>query len=99
MFTYLKVKSPYLKTLESFCNLIVIKLNRIGVKGSSVVSLPNKKRKFTVLKSVHVNKKSRDQFEISIYSRLIKISSVTKKEMFFLLKDKPPMLSIYLLDK
>lgn len=36
-----------------------------------IINLPNKKKKTTVLKSPHVNKKSREQFEIRYYKRIL----------------------------
>ena len=35
------------------------------------INLPVDKKKITVLKSPHVNKKARDQFELSVFNRLI----------------------------
>jgi small subunit ribosomal protein S10 len=37
----------------------------------SSINLPVEKKKITVLKSPHVNKKARDQYEISLLNRLI----------------------------
>jgi small subunit ribosomal protein S10 len=37
-------------------------------------SLPVYKRRFTVLRSPHIDKKSREQFEINVHKRLVKIS-------------------------
>jgi len=39
----------------------------------NIVSLPLKIKKFTVLKSPHVDKKDRDQFELRTYIKLIHI--------------------------
>lgn len=36
-----------------------------------VINLPNKKKKITLLKSPHVNKKSREQIEIRYYKRIL----------------------------
>jgi len=43
-------------------------------------------RKYTVLKSVHVNKKAREQFEIRLHSRLIDIVSATPDTVDSLMK-------------
>lgn len=37
------------------------------------VPLPTRRRVFTVLRSPHVNKKSREQFEMRVHSRLVDI--------------------------
>ncbi|CAM9143599.1 30S ribosomal protein S10 [Mycoplasma marinum] len=52
-----------------------------GAKVSGPVPLPTKREVFTVLKSVHVNKKSREQFEIRTNKRLIKLADVSAELM------------------
>ncbi|GAQ91357.1 mitochondrial ribosomal protein S10 precursor [Klebsormidium nitens] len=42
--------------------------------------LPTHKRRFTVLRSPHIDKKSREQFEINVHKRLVKIR-VTMREL------------------
>jgi small subunit ribosomal protein S10 len=44
----------------------------------SSINLPLKKKKITLLRSPHVNKKAKDQFEIRFYNKLI----VLKKQFF-----------------
>lgn len=44
----------------------------------SSINLPLKKKKITLLRSPHVNKKAKDQFEIRFYNKLI----VLKKQIF-----------------
>jgi small subunit ribosomal protein S10 len=44
----------------------------------SSISLPLKKKKITLLRSPHVNKKAKDQFEIRFYNKLI----VLKQQIF-----------------
>jgi small subunit ribosomal protein S10 len=53
---------------------IIQKLNMMGIEHYSIVSLPIKKQRFTVLRSPHVDKKSREHFEMRSYSKLLKIS-------------------------
>jgi ribosomal protein S10 len=43
--------------------------------GYSSINLPIIKKKINVLKSPHVNKKARDQFEIKFYNRLLVVKS------------------------
>lgn len=52
---------------------IVQTVKRTGAKISGPVPLPTKIQKFTVLRSPHVNKKSREQFEMRTHKRLIDI--------------------------
>jgi small subunit ribosomal protein S10 len=48
-------------------------VKRTGAKILGPVPLPTKINKFTVLRSPHVDKKSREQFEIRTHKRLIDI--------------------------
>ncbi len=46
---------------------------KTGAKVAGPIPLPTKRSVVTVLKSPHVNKKSREQFEIRVHSRLLEI--------------------------
>ncbi len=48
--------------------------------------MPTKIRRYTVLRSPHVNKDSREQFEIRIHSRMIDIVSATPDTVDSLMK-------------
>lgn len=52
---------------------IVRTVTRTGAKISGPVPLPTKRTLYTVLRSPHVDKKSREQFEMRIHKRLIDI--------------------------
>jgi small subunit ribosomal protein S10 len=52
---------------------IVQTVKRTGAKISGPVPLPTRIQKYTVLRSPHVNKKSREQFEMRTHKRLIDI--------------------------
>jgi small subunit ribosomal protein S10 len=52
---------------------IVRTAKRTGAKVSGPIPLPTKKRVYTVLRSPHVDKKSREQFETRVHKRLIDI--------------------------
>jgi len=52
---------------------IVNTVTRTGAKISGPVPLPTKRTIYTVLRSPHVDKKSREQFETRIHKRLIDI--------------------------
>jgi small subunit ribosomal protein S10 len=56
---------------------IVETAKRSGARVSGPVPLPTKIEKFTVNRSVHVNKKSMDQFEVRTHKRLIDIIEPT----------------------
>jgi len=52
---------------------------RTGAEVSGPIPLPTKRTVYTVLRSPHVNKKSREQFEIRVHKRLIYLTNVTPK--------------------
>jgi small subunit ribosomal protein S10 len=57
-----------------------------GARLYGPVPLPTKKRIYTVLRSPHVNKKSREQFETRIHKRLIDIIDSTPQTIDSLMK-------------
>lgn len=59
--------------MDQSAEKIVATTNRSGAKVAGPIPLPTKVEKFCVLKSPHVNKKSREQFEIRTHKRLIDI--------------------------
>jgi small subunit ribosomal protein S10 len=61
-----------------------------GAKVSGPVPLPTRINKYTVLRSPHVNKKSREQFEMRTHKRLIDILDPTSKVMDALMKLELP---------
>jgi len=52
--------------------------------------LPTQKERFTVLRSPHVNKKSREQFQLCTYKRLVDIFSTSSKTVDALMKLELP---------
>ncbi len=52
---------------------------RTGAKVSGPIPLPTKIERYTVLRSPHVNKRSREQFEMRTHKRLVDISEQTAK--------------------
>ncbi len=69
---------------------IVKTVKATGAVVSGPIPLPTHKRIFTVLKSPHVNKKAREQFELSSYKRLLDIYSSTSKTVDALMKLELP---------
>ena len=51
-----------------------------------IVGLPTTKKAFTVLRSPHVHKKSREQFQTKIHKRLVDILNSTPKTVESLMK-------------
>ena len=65
---------------------IVDTAKRTGAMVKGPIPLPTNKEKFTVLRSPHVNKKSREQFEIRTHKRLIEIVDPTPQTVDALMK-------------
>lgn len=66
---YLRSYDP--TSLARAVTSIVETASRSGASVSGPVPFPKRIRKFTVLRSPHVNKEARDQFEIASHCRLI----------------------------
>ncbi len=61
------------RVLDRAVNIITEAIKRTGAGVKGPIPLPTKIRRYTVLKSPHVNKDSREQFEIRIHRRLIDV--------------------------
>jgi small subunit ribosomal protein S10 len=82
----IKLKAYDHRVLDRSVASIVEAVKRTGAQIRGPIPIPTKIRKYTVLKSPHVNKDSREQFEIRIHSRLIDIVSATPETMDSLMK-------------
>jgi small subunit ribosomal protein S10 len=69
------------RLLDSSVQEIVDTAKRTGAKVAGPVPLPTHIRKYTVLRSPHVDKKSREQFEMRRYKRLVDIIDPTQKTL------------------
>ncbi|MBI4576082.1 MAG: 30S ribosomal protein S10 [Planctomycetes bacterium] len=58
---------------------IVETAKRTGAKVTGPIPLPTRIERYTVLRSPHADKKSREQFEIRTHKRLIEITEPTAK--------------------
>jgi small subunit ribosomal protein S10 len=65
--------------LDRSAEEIVKTARRTGADVSGPIPLPTRRTVYTVLRSPHVNKKSREQFEIRVHKRLIYLTNVTSK--------------------
>jgi len=61
------------RILDMATKEIITTVKRSGAKVAGAIPLPTACSRYTVLKSTHVDKKSREQFEIRIHKRLIHI--------------------------
>lgn len=73
----LKLKAYDYRVLDRSVVSIVEAVKRTGSEIRGPIPLPTRKKRYTVLRSPHVNKDSREQFEIRIHSRIIDIMSAT----------------------
>ncbi|MGX2985099.1 30S ribosomal protein S10 [Helicobacter sp. 23-1048] len=73
----LKLKAYDHRVLDRSVSAIVEAVKRTGSEIKGPIPLPTKKRRYTVLKSPHINKDSREQFEIRVHNRIIDIISAT----------------------
>ena len=76
--------------IDQSAKSIVQTVQKAGAKVSGPVPLPTKIRKTTVLRSPHVNKKSREQFEMRTHKRLIDIIEPSADVMDSLMKLELP---------
>lgn len=76
--------------VEQSSKSIVKTVVSAGAKVSGPVPLPTRINKFTVLRSPHVNKKSREQFEMRTHKRLIDILDPSPAVMDALMKLELP---------
>ena len=67
------------RLLDQSVKEIVNTAHRTGARISGPVPLPTMIQKYTVLRSPHVDKKSREQFEIRTHKRLIDIYEPTQQ--------------------
>jgi len=86
----IKLKSYDHSLVDKSAEKIVKTVKSTGAVVNGPIPLPTHKRIFTVLKSPHVNKKSREQFEYSTYKRLLDIYSSTSKTIDALMKLELP---------
>ncbi len=75
----IKLKAYDHRLLDQAVEEIVDTVRRTGAKISGPVPLPTKREIYTVLRSPVIDKKSREQFELSTHKRLIDIFEPTAK--------------------
>ncbi len=72
--------------IDQSARSIVQTVQRAGAEVSGPIPLPTRTNKYTVLRSPHVNKKSREQFEMRTHKRLIDIYHPSSDVMDALMK-------------
>jgi len=82
----IRLKAYDHKALDKAAREIVNTVKRTGADISGPVPLPRRIERFTVNRCPHVDKESREQFEIRTYNRLIIISYPTAQTVDALMK-------------
>ncbi len=86
----IKLKSYDHNLVDKSAEKIVKTVKATGAVVSGPIPLPTRKQIFTVLRSPHVNKKSREQFQLCSFKRLIDIYSSSSKTVDALMKLELP---------
>jgi small subunit ribosomal protein S10 len=74
------------RVLDSSTKEIVSTAKRTGAQVRGPIPLPTKIEKYTVLRSPHIDKKSREQFEIRTHKRVLDILDPTPETVDALMK-------------
>lgn len=77
----IKISAFNATTITKLTKKIENKFKLLHLQTSGPVYLPKKQHKFTVLKSPHVNKKSREQFAMLIHRRLFVIKNLETQQL------------------
>ncbi|MFQ5602847.1 MAG: 30S ribosomal protein S10 [bacterium] len=86
----IKLKAYDHRLIDKSTDKIIRTAKATGAGISGPVPLPTKRSLYTVLRSPHVDKKSREQFETRIHKRLIDILNSTPKTVDALMKLELP---------
>ncbi|TPE58020.1 30S ribosomal protein S10 [[Mycoplasma] falconis] len=73
----IKIKAFDAQLVEDAAKKVVTLAKEEKAKVSGPIPLPTRKEIVTILRSVHVNKKSREQFESRTHKRLIVLENVS----------------------
>ena len=82
----IRLKAYNHTTLDRSAEEIVRTAKRTGALISGPIPLPTRRSLYTVLRSPHVDKKSREQFEMRVHKRLIDIHNSTPQTVDALMK-------------
>lgn len=82
----LKLKAYDHRVLDRSVAAIIDAVKRTGAEIKGPIPLPTKIKRYTVLRSPHVNKDSREQFEMRMHARLIDIVEASPETVDSLMK-------------
>ncbi len=82
----IKLRAYDYNVLDTSVQEIVQTAKNTGARVAGPIPLPTEINKYTVLRSVHVNKKAREQFEMRTHKRLVDIIDPTQQTVDSLMK-------------
>ena len=82
----IRLKAYDHRVLDQSAKEIVNTVQRTGAQVRGPIPLPTRIEKFTVLRSPHIDKKSREQFEIRTHKRVLDIVEPTQQTVDALMK-------------
>ena len=82
----IRLKAYDYRLLDQSAGEIVETAKRTGARVAGPIPLPTRINKFTVLRGPHVDKKSREQFEMRTHKRLLDIVDPTPQTVDALMK-------------
>ena len=92
----LRIKSLSQESILVYKKFVINTLKKLGVI-SSFSNIPKKCKRITLLKSPHVNKKAREQFQFVSYKGLFSFkSSISLKILKYIMINKPKTVKIVL---
>ena len=86
----IKLRAYDHRLLDKSTDKIIQTAKNTGAAISGPIPLPTRKTIYTILRSPHVDKKSREQFETRIHKRLVDIHNSTPKTVDALMKLELP---------
>ncbi|MBM4341983.1 MAG: 30S ribosomal protein S10 [Deltaproteobacteria bacterium] len=82
----IRLKAYDFKLLDQSVSEIINTVRTTGARVAGPIPLPTRINSYTVLRSPHVDKKSREQFEVRTHKRLIDILDPTQQTLDALMK-------------
>ncbi len=82
----IRLKAYDHRLIDQSAQQIVDTAERMGAKVAGPVPLPTRIEKYTVIRSPHIDKDSREQFEIRTHKRLIDVLRPTSKTIDTLMR-------------
>ncbi len=75
----IKIKGYDAKVVDKSAQQVIDTALRTGAKTAGPIPLPNRIKKWAVLRSPHVDSKSKEHFEMRVHSRLVEIIDPNSK--------------------